>query len=116
SVMLEEALAGHSHVRSCTLTSSGSELQCALGWYDAMVFGMAREGARSSSFNYAGGNAAALTDAPFTPRFGTATMLQAMTRSVHAEPIGERFVGAVVLTPPAVATLLAWFLGQLGCR
>ncbi len=40
-------------------------------------------------------------------------MLRAMTRSVHAEPVGERFTGAVVLTPRAVGSLLSWFLGQL---
>jgi len=114
SVMLEEALAGHSQLQSCTLTSAGSALMCALGWYDASVFGMAREGAHTSSFNYAGGNADSLAGAPFTTRFGIDDMLRAMTRSVHAEPIGERFVGAVVLTPRVVDSLLGWLIGQLG--
>ena len=113
SVMLEEALAGHSRVRACTLTSGGSALQCALGWYDAGAFGMAREGTRSSSFNFAGGNADSLAGAPVVARFGLEAMLRAMTRSVHPEPFGERFTGAVVLTPRAVGSLLLWFLGQL---
>ena len=114
SVMLEEALAGHTQVESCALTSGGSALQCALGWYDAVVFGMARDGAASSSFNYAGGNCHGLAGEPLAPRFGMAEMLQAMARSVHTAPIGERFVGAVVLTPRAAASLLGWMLGQLG--
>src|SRR6185295_11898482 len=113
SVMLEEALAGHTHVRSCTLTTGGSALQCALGWYDAGAFGMARDCARTSSFNFAGGNADSLADVPVVDRFGLEGMLRAMTRSVHTEPVGERFTGAVVLTPRAVASLLGWFLGQL---
>lgn len=113
SVMIEEALAGHTQVRSCALTTGGSALVCAIGWYDAEVFGMAREGARSSSFNFAGGYADSLAGEPVVTRFGIDGMLCAMTRSVHAEPIGERFVGAVVLTPRAVSSLLNWFLGQL---
>lgn len=113
SVMLEEALAGHTHVRSCTLTTGDSALSCALGWYDAGAFGMAREGAHSSSFNFAGGNADSLAGVPVVNRFGLDGMLRAMTRSVHPEPVGERFTGAVVLTPPAVGSLLGWFLGQL---
>jgi PmbA protein len=113
SVMLEEALAGHTHVRSCTLTTGGSALQCALGWYDVAAFGMAREGARSSSFNFAGGYADSLAGEPVTSRFGIDGMLRAMTRSVHTEPVGERFTGAVVLAPSAVDSLLNWFLGQL---
>lgn len=114
SVMLEEALAGHTQVEACTLTSGGSALQCGLGWYDAVVFGMAREGEASSSFNYAGGHCDSLAGTPLAPRFGMDSMLLAMTRSVHPEPIGERFVGAVVLTPRAVGSLLGWLLGQLG--
>lgn len=114
SVMLEEALAGHTQLEACTLTSGGSALQCALGWYDAVVFGLARDGAASSSFNYAGGNCHGLAGEPLVPRFGMADMMQAMARSVHTEPIGERFVGAVVLTPRATASLLGWLLGQLG--
>jgi PmbA protein len=113
SVMLEEALAGHTQVQACTLTSGGSALQCALGWYDAGAFGMARDGALSSSFNFAGGNADSLTGELIVARFGIEEMLRAMTRSVHAEPVGERFTGAVVLTPRAVSSLLGWFLGQL---
>jgi len=113
SVMLEEALAGHTQVQACALTSGGSALQCALGWYDAEAFGMAREGARSSSFNFAGGYADTLAGVPIVDRFGLDGMLRAMTRSVHAEPVGERFTGAVVLTPRAVGSLLSWFLGQL---
>jgi len=114
SVMLEEALAGHTHVQACTLTSGGSALRCALGWYDAGAFGMAREGTQSSSFNFGGGNADSLAGEPIVVRFGLEDMLRALTRSVHTEPIGERCTGAVVLTPRAVGDLLGWLFGQLG--
>lgn len=114
SVMLEEALAGHTRVQACTLTSGGSTLSCALGWYDAGAFGMAREGTRTSSFNFAGGNADTLAaGVSVVERFGIDAMLRAMTLSVHAEPVGDRFTGPVVLTPRAVSSLLGWFLGQL---
>jgi PmbA protein len=113
SVMLEEALAGHTRVSSCTLTSGGSDLLAETGDYDAVVVGMAREGTAASSFNYAGGHCDRLAGEPLAPRFGMAEMMRAMTRSVHTQPIGERFVGAVVLTPPAIAGLLGWLMGQL---
>jgi PmbA protein len=100
-------------VQSCTLTSGGSSLQGALGHYELGAFGMARDGARSSSFNFAGGCADSLVGGPVADRFGLDDMLRAMTRSVHAQPVGERFTGAVVLTPRAVGSLLMWFLGQL---
>jgi PmbA protein len=113
SVMLEEAEAGHTQLRACTLTSGGSALQCALGWYDASAFGMARDGPRSSSFNFAGGYADSLAGEAVVARFGLEAMLRGLTRSVHPEPVGGRFTGAVVLTPRAAGALLLWFLGQL---
>ena len=119
-VMLEDALAGHNHQDTCVLTSAGSELLADQRWYDAMVFGLAREGAgsgkaggRSSSFNFSGGTADTLLGQPIEQRFGIGAMMQALVQQVDAKPLGARFQGAVVLTPPAVASLLGWLLGQL---
>ena len=114
TLMLEEALAGHSLVHSRTLTSAGTELSCELGGFDAMVFGLARDGAHSSSFNYAGGSCDSLSDMPFVQRFGIDQLMYALTRQVRTQPLGERFVGSVVFTPRAVDSLLGWLLGQLG--
>ncbi len=113
TLMIEEALAGHNHAQTTLLTSAGSSLACELGWYDASAFGLARDGAQASSFNYAGGSCASLADAPLLPRFGLQEMLQSLVRSVQTQPLGEHGVGAVVLTPQAVAGLLGWLLGQL---
>ncbi len=139
-VMLEDALAGHNHQHACVLTSGGSELLTDQRWYDAQVFGLAREGStagraggeaggksvgktgghtggntggKSSSFNFAGGNADTLLGQPIEQRFGIGSMMQALVRQIDARPMGARFQGAVVLTPPAVASLLGWLLGQL---
>lgn len=114
TLMVEEALAGHTALRSHTLTSGGSNIGCELGWFDASVFGLAREGGRSSSFNHAGGSCDRLDGLPFVQRFGMQGVMQSLTRQVQAEALGERFVGSVVLTPPAVSSLLGWLLGQLG--
>lgn len=112
SMMIEEGLAAHQQVRQHTLTHGGSELTCELGWYEFVVFGLAREGAQASSFNYAGGQADTLTGAPAL--FGTDEMMRALTRQVHTQPLAERFVGDVVLAPRAVADLLGWLMQQLG--
>ena len=113
SAMLEDALAGHTHQRTCFVSSGGSQLQSDLAWFDASVFALAREGGRSSSFNSAGGECGSLGDLCFEQLFGTAQMLQDLTRQVHTEPLGAPFVGSVVLTPRALAPLLSWLLGQL---
>jgi len=113
TMMLEEALAGHNHVRSTTLTSGGTSLVSELGWFDAAVFGLARDGAHSSSFNYTGGSCDSLAGTAFVQRFGIDEMMRALTRQVRTQPLAERFVGDVVLTPRAVGSLLGWLLGQL---
>jgi PmbA protein len=102
------------------LTSGGSELLTHQRWYDAMVFALARTGdaagqpgGRSSSFNAAGGTADTLLGDSVEQRFGIGSMLQALVRQIDTKPMGRRFQGAVVLTPPAVASLLGWLLGQL---
>ncbi len=112
SMMIEEGLAAHQQVRQHTLTQGGSELTCELGWYELVVFGLAREGAQASSFNYAGGQAETLGDAPAL--FGTDEMMRALTRQVRTLPLAERFVGDVVLSPRALADLLGWLMQQLG--
>jgi PmbA protein len=113
SMMLEEALAGHSHLRSCTLTSQGTDLACELGGFDASVFGLARDGAQSSSFNYAGGSCDSLVGMPFVSRFGIDNLMRSLTRQVHTQALDARFQGSVVLTPRAAVDLLDWLLGQL---
>lgn len=113
TAMLEDALAGHNHQRSCFVSGGGSQLQCDMAWFDASVFGLAREAGRSSSFNFAGGECSSLTETSFEQLFGTAQMLQDLTHQVYTEPLGAPFVGSVVLTPRALAPLLSWLLGQL---
>ena len=113
TMMLEDALAGHNALALRTLTSRGSDLACELGWFDAVVFGLAREGEHASSFNYAGGSCESLAGLPFVQRFGIDDLMRSLTRQVRTQPVGERFVGSVVLTPRAVTSLLGWLLGQL---
>lgn len=111
TVMIEEALAAHRHVHATLLTTGGSRLVSDLGWVEMSVFGLAREGGRTSSFNYAGGSAESLANVP--EAFGVGRMMRELTQQVHTRPLGERFVGEVVLAPGAVADLLEWLFGQL---
>ena len=112
SMMIEEATAAHRRARALVLTTGGSRIETDLGWLEMSVFGLAREGERASSFNYAGGTADTLMEVPET--FGVARMMRDLTRQVHTRPLGERFVGDVVLAPGAVTDLLEWLAEQLG--
>jgi PmbA protein len=98
----------------CTLTSQGSDLALESDWHELMVFGSAREGARSSSFNWAGGAAHGIEPGSTMDHFGMADMLRALTRQLQPRGLGSKFVGTVVLTPWAVSSLLDWLLTQLG--
>jgi PmbA protein len=111
TMMIEEATASHVHHRSHTLTTGGSRLEADLGWNEMSVFGLAREGGQSSSFNYAGGTANQLTDIPAL--FGIDHMMRALTQQVHTQTLAERFVGDVVLAPHAVGDLVEWLMEQL---
>jgi len=118
AMMIEEALAAHVHSRSHTLTFGGGDgrsdsvIACELGWCEASLFGLAREGGRTSSFNGAGGTADTLAGLP--QRFGIARMMRELEQQVNTQPLGERFVGEVVLAPGAVDELLSWLMAQLG--
>lgn len=113
SVTLEEASAAHHRRVSHTLTSEGSSLACRIGWYELMAMGTAREGDRSSSFNYSGGSCHRLDDAPAVQRFGIGAMMEDLARQVHTQALASGFVGDVVLLPQAVDSLLGWLRSQL---
>ncbi len=113
TMMLEDALAGHNALAQRILTSRGSDLACELGWFDAVVFGLARDGEHASSFNYAGGSCDDLGGTSFVQRFGIDELMRSLTRQLRTQPVGERFTGSVVLTPRAVTSLLGWLLGQI---
>jgi len=113
-MIVEEADAKHTLYRWHTLTTGGSDLGGSLGWYGMMVAGSAREGRACSSLNYAYGAADSLTAAPAVDFFGIGEMMRQTERQIHTEPLGARFVGDVVLSPDAVASLLGWLQGHLG--
>ena len=111
---LDEGHASHTLLRSRMLTSAGSELACSVGWYAMSAFGTAREGAKSSSFNIAAGTTHDLAARRAHEHFGLGAMLRDTERQIDTRGIDGKFVGEVVLTPPAVADLLGWLHGQLG--
>nr|WP_295775858.1 metallopeptidase TldD-related protein [Rhodoferax sp.] len=120
---IEEGAVSHTRADTQMLTSGGSHLQSSLGWYGVSMFGTARgpgpDGqVRTSSFNDAGGQTEDLRGDPAHSRFGIADMMRELTRSIVTQGVadcfGGKFVGDVVLTPGAVATLLGWLHGQVG--
>jgi PmbA protein len=112
--MIDETFAAHTRVRAHTLTSGGSELACSLGWYAMSVVGTARDGQRSSSFNFAGGSSNDLASAHVSEHFGIGEMLRDTERQIDTKQIPAKFVGDVVLMPNAVEDLVRWLHGQIG--
>jgi PmbA protein len=112
-VNIIEAHAAHTLVRSHTVTTGGSELEAQVGHHSLDLFGTAREGQRSSSFAVTGGTSHDLESRHAVEHFGIAEMLRALERSIETRPVGEAFLGDVVLAPEAVADFINWFLGQL---
>jgi len=113
-MVMAEAEASHHLQRWHTLTSGGSDLAGSVGWYSLSGFGTARDGAQSSSFNYAGGNTHDLGAKAPQEMFGLGQMMLDTQRQIRTQPIGGKFTGDVVLMPNAVEALLGWLLGQLG--
>jgi PmbA protein len=112
-MQLDEGAARHLLQRSHTLTSGGSRLVSSVGWYAVDVFGTARDGKQASSFNYTGGAADELAGRHAAEHFGIGEMMRDTEQQIVTQPLGGRFTGEVVFTPPAVADLLGWLLGQL---
>lgn len=111
---LETAIASHEQRKFHTLTTGGSDLSGQVGWYALMAMGTARDGAgRSSSFNYAAGQAHALDGAPAHEMFGLGAMMRDTARQTDARPLDSKFTGDVVLAPNAVEDLLGWLQLQL---
>lgn len=113
-VVLKEGLAAHTLTETFTVTSLGSRLHTRVGAYTLTAIGAARDGARTSSFNHAGGQADDLTQRPAHEHFGIGDFMLAAERQLEPKPFDDKFVGDVVLTPSAVASLLGWLQGQLG--
>jgi PmbA protein len=112
-MMIDEGDAKHTLKRWHTLTTGGSDLSASIGCYSMGAFGTARDGNKSSSFNYTGGDTDDLAGAPAAEQFGFGQMLRDTERQIHTQPAGGKFVGDVVLTPNAVVSLLSWLQGQL---
>lgn len=111
-VTVRESVVAHALARSHTVTSGGSRLEAQVGHHSMGVFGMARDGAKVSGFAYSGGTCHDI-DRHAAEYFGMAQMLRDLEKHLDTRPVGDKFVGDVILTPTAVADFVSWFLGQL---
>ena len=111
-VMLRLGEAKHTLVRSHTLTSGGSEIETSVGHHSLTAFGVGREGTRVSSLQMAYGHCHEMAGHA-SAYFGIGEMLRSLERQLDARPVGDKFVGDVVLTPQAVADCIGWLLGQI---
>lgn len=113
TVVLEEGQCAHTHTRSHVLTSRGSELSSAVGYYSIFALCVAREGQKTSSLNYTAGATHDLGARPASEFFGLGDMMRACARQVHTRRLDAGFVGDVVLAPTAVADMVQWLYGQV---
>ena len=113
-MVLEEGAVSHSLSRVHILTSEGSSLSSSIGCYELQVMCTASEDGKSSSFNYTGGNTNDVSSVHACDLFGIGTMLRETENQIITKPIGDKFVGEVILAPFAVSDLLGWLRRQLG--
>lgn len=113
TVVIEEAQASHQHARAHLLTTRGTVLDTRVGWYELSMLASAREGERTSSFNFGSGQCEDFSGTPPAERFGLRQILADLARQVHTRPIDAPFDGDVVLTPRALESLLGWLRAQL---
>jgi PmbA protein len=111
-VNVRESVVAHTLARSHTVTSGGSDLEARVGHHALSFFGMAREGAKVSSFAYTSGCCHGL-ERHASEYFGIAGLLRDLEGQIHTRRLEGNFVGDVILTPAAVADFVEWFLGQL---
>lgn len=111
-MMIDEGDAKHQWQQWHTLSTQDSDLGAAIGCYGMGVFGTAREGSRSSSFNYTGGTSDDLAGRPAQEFFGISGMLQDTERQIDTQALPGKLVGDVILTPNAVDDLFGWLLAQ----
>lgn len=110
---IDEGVVAHTLRRLRMLTSQGSDISISIGCYSMSAFGTATDGEKSSSFNYAGGNANDLSGRHAAEFFGIGKMLHDTQNQIETRHIGGNFVGQVVLAPTAVTDLLGWLLGEV---
>lgn len=113
TVVIEEAQASHQRSQAHLLTTRGTVLDSRVGWYELSMLASAREGERTSSFNFGGGQCDDFAGTPPAERFGLRQIFADLARQVHARPITAPFDGDVVLTPRALESLLGWLRAQL---
>jgi len=110
---IDEGSASYHCSDSLLLTSQGTSLASTTGSYGLVAMGTAREGDKSSSFAYAGGQTDDLKKAHAAEFFGIGDMLKETERQIDTRSFGGNVTGDVVLAPMAVEDLLQWFFGQL---
>jgi PmbA protein len=113
---IDEGNATYSLSHRHLMTSGGSSIESHVGCYGMGASGTATDGDASSSFNYAGGNADDLTQAPAQDWFGISDMMRETEAQIHTVPVGEKFTGEIVLAPGAVMDLVSWLFSQLQDR
>ncbi|GAA5214436.1 metallopeptidase TldD-related protein [Corallincola platygyrae] len=110
---IKEGYVRFKHSVTEMLTSEGSHLHSSVGSYGVAIFGCAKQGEKNSSSTYNSGECDDLADKPAQERFGLSELMHEAQNQIITQPIGDKFVGEVILSPSAAADLLDWFLFQL---
>jgi PmbA protein len=96
------------HDHTTMQSTTGIDLQTRTGAYQAVAVFSSRDGADVSSFNYSSWQGREL-DRPLWELGSFARLLEQSTGQLHPRPVGDKFVGDVVITPDCLPS----FLGPL---
>jgi PmbA protein len=112
SVIMEEGFVDFVNSSTTCLNSNGVHFHARQGRYGLLTVFSAKEGMRSSGFNYTHGNLPDLNK-PFLDCLGIAEILRESTEQLDGRSIPEKFTGDVLITPHCLGELLGSYLGYL---
>ncbi|MCR9260460.1 MAG: TldD/PmbA family protein [Pseudomonadaceae bacterium] len=115
-VEIRSAAAAHGVSRSHVVTTRGTALSSTVGSLRLSVTCNATEDGKTSSFSYSGGIANDLSAKNAVEFFALDELMLSAERQIQTRLIEAPFVGAVILAPSAVSSVVNWLLEQLGTQ
>lgn len=112
-IILEEGFLEFTGSEATLLNTNGVEFHAAHGRYGFMMLFSAKDGPRTSGFNYTHGRLADLSR-PLLECLEAETLLREASGQLDRKPVSEKFNGELLLTPHCLMELLGAWLGYLG--
>lgn len=112
-IILEEGFLEFTASEGTLLNSNGVEFRSRHGRYGFMMIFSAKDGSRTSGFNYTHGRMKDLSK-PLLESLEAESLLREASGQLDRKPVSEKFTGQLLLTPHCLMELLGAWLGYLG--